>query len=76
MPVLYARSAATQLDAVPTSGDTSPTDDAFNPNWNFNGAVEDTRALFMVGSRLSMEESFPQWKAGSDYHRPESMKGL
>jgi hypothetical protein len=30
----------------------------------------------MVGSRLSMEDTFPQWKPGSDYRRPESMQGL
>jgi len=76
VPVLYARSAATQPDTTPSGGDLLPADDAFNPRWNLSGAVEDTRALFIVGSRLSMEESYPQWKPGSDYRRPESMQGL
>lgn len=76
VPVLYARSAATQPDAAPTGGDMPPEGDVFNPHGNLTGAVEDTRALFMVGSRLSMEDSFPQWKPGSDYRRPDSMQGL
>ncbi len=76
VPVLYARSAATRPDAAPTGGDMPPNDDRFDPHWNLSGAVEDTRALFMVGSRLSMEDHFPQWKPGSDYQRPVSMQGL
>ena len=76
VPVLYARSAATRPDATPGGGDTLPKDDSFDPRWNLSGAVEDARALFMVGSRLSMEDRFPQWKPGSDYQRPVSMQGL
>ncbi|WP_199096590.1 M28 family metallopeptidase [Dyella sp. ASV21] len=76
VPVLYARSAAARPDAVPSGGDTPALDDSFNPRWNLSGAVEDVRALFMVGSRLSVEDSYPQWKPGSDFHRPDSMKGL
>ncbi|WP_430388432.1 M28 family peptidase [Dyella sp. 20L07] len=76
VPVLYARSAATRPDAAPGGGDLPPTDDVFDPRWNLSGTVEDIRALFMVGSRLSMEDSYPQWKPGSDFHRPESLRGL
>lgn len=76
VPVLYARSAATQPDAAPTAGDTIAAHGTFNPDWDLSGTVEDVRALFMVGSRLSMEDTFPQWKPGSDYRRPESMQGL
>lgn len=76
VPVLYARSAATRPDAAPTGGDMPPKDDSFDPRWNLSGAVQDARALFMVGSRLSMEDRFPQWKPGSDYQRPVSMQGL
>jgi Zn-dependent M28 family amino/carboxypeptidase len=76
VPVLYARSAATQPDAAPAGGDASGPNDAFDAHWNLSGMVEDVRALFMVGSRLSMEETYPQWKPGSDYRRPESMQGL
>lgn len=76
VPVLYARSGATQPDAAPAGGDTAGPSDAFDERWNLSGMVEDVRALFMVGSRLSMEDSYPQWKPGSDYRRPESMQGL
>jgi Zn-dependent M28 family amino/carboxypeptidase len=76
VPVLYARSAATQPDAAPSDGDTLPAADVFDPHWDLSGTVEDVRALFMVGSRLSMEDSYPQWKPGADYRRPDSMQGL
>ncbi|PXV58335.1 Zn-dependent amino-or carboxypeptidase, M28 family [Dyella jiangningensis] len=76
VPVLYARSAATQPDAAPSAGDTIAAHGRYDPDWDLSGTVEDVRALFMVGSRLSMEDTFPQWKPGSDYHRPESMRGL
>lgn len=76
VPVLYARSANTLPDAAPSGGDTPAFEDRFNPDWDLSGTVEDVRALFMVGSRLSVEDSYPQWKPGSDFHRPDSMKGL
>ncbi|WP_243041628.1 M28 family peptidase [Dyella sedimenti] len=76
VPVLYVRSAATRADAEPSGGDTPPASDAFDPHGDLSGAVEDIRALFMVGSRLSVEDSYPQWKPGSDFHRPDSMRGL
>lgn len=70
VPVLYVRSAAAQPDGAPA--DTA----RFDPREDLSGTVEDVRALFMVGSRLSMEDRYPQWKPGSDYRRPESMRGL
>lgn len=70
VPVLYVRSAAAQPDAGPARVD------RFDPRSDLRGTVEDVRALFMVGSRLSVEDHYPQWKPGSDYRRPESMRGL
>lgn len=81
VPVLYARSG---LDLVQggtavgnkrfgdylrmLEGDSS--DDS--ARWNLQGVVEDLRALFMVGGRLSMETSYPKWKPGAEFaRRPE-----
>ena len=75
VPVLYVRSAAAQPDAGSDYG-VPASMDRYNPRRDLSGTVEDVRALFMVGSRLSMEDSFPQWKPGSDYQRPQSMRGL
>lgn len=75
VPVLYVRSAAAQPDSPEDQGTPSAAD-RFDPHWDLSGTVEDVRALFMVGSRLSMEDSYPQWKPGADFHRPESMRGL
>ncbi|WP_130620150.1 M28 family peptidase [Dyella amyloliquefaciens] len=76
VPVLYVRSAATLADAEAPDYGVPSSLDRFNPRWNLTGTVDDVRALFMVGSRLSMEDSYPQWKPGSDYQRPQSMRGL
>jgi len=75
VPVLYVRSAAAQPDS-PEDPDQPSAAERFDPHWDLRGTVEDVRALFMVGSRLSMEDSYPQWKPGADFHRPESMRGL
>lgn len=80
VPVLYARSgldlreggdAAGRRryeDYLAASGIAPPSDGL--PSWDLRGLVEDLRALFMVGGRLSMETSYPQWKATASFHRP------
>jgi Zn-dependent M28 family amino/carboxypeptidase len=75
VPVLYVRSAATQPDAGTDYG-VPASRDRYDPRRDLSGTVEDARALFMVGNRLSMEDSYPQWKPGSDYQRPQNMRGL
>lgn len=78
VPVLYARSG---LDLVQggtnaghqrfgdylrmLDGDTSQDE----THWNLQGVVEDLRALFMVGGRLSMETVYPKWKPGAEFAR-------
>jgi hypothetical protein len=32
-----------------------------------SGAVEDLKILFNVGKRISMEKTWPQWKATSEF---------
>ena len=45
--------------------------DAFDPDWDLRGMVQDLRLLYMVGSKLSTGTTpFPQWKPGSDFRRP------
>jgi Zn-dependent M28 family amino/carboxypeptidase len=80
VPVLYARSgldlreggdAAGRKrydDYLAASGITPPSDGV--PTWDLRGLVDDLRALFMVGGRLSMETTYPQWKQTASFHRP------
>ncbi|RMI17036.1 MAG: M20/M25/M40 family metallo-hydrolase, partial [Calditrichaeota bacterium] len=43
-------------------------DDEYDPQtWDLSGAIDDIRLLFRVGQRLSMEDRFPNWKAGSEF---------
>ncbi len=42
--------------------------DEYNPGeWDLSGAEEDAKLLFQVGKRLAFEESWPQWKDGSEF---------
>ncbi|TBR40012.1 MULTISPECIES: M28 family peptidase [Dyella] len=78
VPVLYARSGLDLVQGGTAAGHKrfgdylrmldgdAPNDEA---HWNLQGEVEDLRALFMVGGRLSMETTYPKWKAGADFAR-------
>ncbi|MGD8689935.1 MAG: M28 family metallopeptidase, partial [Gammaproteobacteria bacterium] len=41
--------------------------DEYDPNWDLRGAVEDLKALFMVGKRLSSEDTWPNWYEGNAF---------
>ncbi len=42
--------------------------DEFDPaTWQLEGSVDDLKLLFLVGKRLSMETTWPQWKEGSEF---------
>jgi Zn-dependent M28 family amino/carboxypeptidase len=41
--------------------------DEYDPAWDLSGAFEDMHMYFTIGYRLSMEETFPNWKEGSEF---------
>ena len=41
--------------------------DEYNPNWTFEGGLQDMDLLFMIGKRLAFETSWPAWKPGSEF---------
>ncbi|PUZ25474.1 peptidase M28 [Chitinophaga parva] len=41
--------------------------DELDSSWNFDGMIEDTQLLFSIGFRLANENSWPKWKAGSEF---------
>ena len=41
--------------------------DHFDDLWDFDGIIENLQTLFDVGYTLSMEKTFPKWKAGSEF---------
>lgn len=44
-----------------------PSDEFTTELWKLDGAVEDLKLLFNVGKKISMEKSWPQWKATSEF---------
>lgn len=45
----------------------SPQDNFDEKTWEMSGMVEDVRLLFDMGYRLSIEQTFPKWKTGSEF---------
>lgn len=41
--------------------------DEFNPEWTFDGGIQDLQLLFLVGKKLANETTFPKWKNGSEF---------
>ena len=44
-----------------------PSDEYDTTRWNLDGAVDDLKLLFNVGKRLAFENTWPQWKSGSEF---------
>ncbi len=44
-----------------------PSDEYDPSGWNLEGAVDDLKLLFNTGKRLAFENSWPQWKEGSEF---------
>ncbi len=41
--------------------------DEYDPNWDLSGMLDDLHMYFKIGYRLSMEDTFPNWKEGSEF---------
>ncbi len=41
--------------------------DEYNPQWTFEGGLQDMDMLYMIGKRLASESSWPKWKPGSEF---------
>ena len=41
--------------------------DEYNPNWTFEGGMQDMELLFLIGKKLAFESSWPAWKPGSEF---------
>lgn len=80
VPALYASGGLDLVDGGEATGRASADDyttnryhkpgDNFDPNWDLRGVVADLEALYAVGRKLGDETTFPQWKPGADFARP------
>lgn len=57
----------TQLQIDYTANKYHKPSDEYNEPWDLSGAVEDLKILFNVGKKISMEKTWPQWKATSEF---------
>jgi len=44
-----------------------PSDNYDAATWAMEGAISDLKLLFLLGRRLAFEETWPQWKTGSEF---------
>ncbi len=59
-----------------TAHDYHQVTDEVKPDWDLAGAVEDTQLLFRVGLRVASMDTWPEWKAGTEFKaRRDSMLG-
>lgn len=87
VPALYLDSTSDDiLDRPPGYGrqrrneyreaDYHKVSDEMKPWWDFAGAVEDARLLFLVGHQVAQSSRWPEWKAGAEFkQRREAMLG-
>lgn len=59
-----------------TNNDYHKVSDEIKPDWDLSGAVEDTQLLFEVGYRVSQNDTWPEWKVGTEFKakREEMLK--
>lgn len=41
--------------------------DAWSPDWDLTGALQDINVMFDIGNSLAYSERWPEWKAGSEF---------
>ena len=85
VPVLYARTGLDLVDGGEEAGRRAYADytanryhkpaDEYDPGWDFRGAIEDLEAFRAVGAKLADAATFPAWKTGADFHRPDPAAG-
>ncbi|MEO7775063.1 MAG: M20/M25/M40 family metallo-hydrolase [Steroidobacteraceae bacterium] len=41
--------------------------DEFDPNWNFDGMIEDAQLVFLAGLAVANDDALPTWAAGDEF---------
>lgn len=50
--------------------------DAWGPDWNLDGAVQDIALTGIIGAELTNSKRWPQWKAGSEFKAIRDKAGV
>jgi Zn-dependent M28 family amino/carboxypeptidase len=50
-----------------TANDYHKPSDEVKPDWDLSGAVQDLQLFFQIGYRVAEGDSFPEWKAGTEF---------
>ena len=67
IPALYAKGSNVEVDEVYAANDYHQPSDEYSADWDMSGMILDAKLLFEVGLQLSNENTYPQWKQGSEF---------
>ncbi|MEG3193343.1 M28 family metallopeptidase [Lysobacter sp. D1-1-M9] len=77
VPALYAKGGDDLIEGGVDAGQRAQSDyrnnryhqpgDEFDPNWNFEGVIQDLEALYGVGRELAANEQWPTWYEGNPF---------
>ncbi len=84
VPALYLHAGDDYRDKPPGYGEAKVNEyidrdyhkvsDEVKPDWDLSGAVEDVRVLFETGWRVADGRGRPEWKPGSEFRRPTTLR--
>lgn len=79
VPVLYTKAGSNVIGKPDGYGDQKKNDyiahhyhsveDIVDDQWDLSGAVQDLQLLFLVGYDVAQGETYPQWRADSEFQR-------
>jgi Zn-dependent M28 family amino/carboxypeptidase len=77
VPALYVNEGVEYIGKAPgygmqkrneyTDKDYHKPSDEVKPDWDLSGAVDDLRALFLVGYAVARQDTWPEWKPGTEF---------
>ena len=87
VPTLYAESGVDLVEGGKTAGQAASDDyranryhmptDEYDPNWNWDGAIQDLTIYFDIGRELANSTAWPNWYEGDEFRavRDQSRAG-
>jgi Zn-dependent M28 family amino/carboxypeptidase len=77
VPALAAGTGVDRVDGGRAAGEAAAADytknryhqptDVFDMRWDFTGVIQDVNAFYKLGARLANDDTWPAWKAGSEF---------
>ena len=77
MPMIYAEGGEDLVNGGPQAGSAAAMDyranryhgpkDEYDPNWNWDGAIQDLELYYAIGRELANSEDWPNWNPNAEF---------